>query len=104
MSDRDEGVPQLEAVGLGGTDVSSLKRKVEGKAETLFVDSMTPALPLAAGLQQALDEAIAALPIPKVMSYQLADGATTVQFVRPAHGLVALHGADVVAVKALGLI
>jgi glycyl-tRNA synthetase beta chain len=37
------------------------------------------------------------------MSYQLADGQTTVQFVRPAHGLVALHGADVVGVSALGL-
>ena len=26
------------------------------------------------------------------MTYQLADGTTTVSFVRPAHGLVALHG------------
>ncbi|MFP5399525.1 MAG: glycine--tRNA ligase subunit beta, partial [Gammaproteobacteria bacterium] len=51
----------------------------------------------------ALDEAIAKLPIPKVMSYQLADGWTSVHFVRPAHGLVALHGADVVPVHALGL-
>jgi glycyl-tRNA synthetase beta chain len=94
---------KLEAVGLAGTDVSSLKRKLEGKTETLFVDSMTPALSLAAALQQALDEAIAQLPIPKVMSYQLADGKTTVQFVRPAHGLVALHGADVVPVRVLGI-
>ena len=94
---------KLEGLGLGATSVASLQRKVEGKAETLFVDSMTPALSLAAALQQALDEAIAQLPIPKVMSYQLADGETTVQFVRPAHGLVALHGQDVVAVKALGL-
>ena len=37
------------------------------------------------------------------MSYQLADGWTSVHFVRPAHGLVALHGADVVPVTALGL-
>jgi glycyl-tRNA synthetase beta chain len=37
------------------------------------------------------------------MSYQLADGHTTVNFVRPAHGLVALHGRDIVAVTALGL-
>jgi len=36
------------------------------------------------------------------MSYQLADGTTTVQFVRPAHRLVALHGAQVVPVAALG--
>jgi tetrameric-type glycyl-tRNA synthetase beta subunit/tetrameric-type glycyl-tRNA synthetase alpha subunit len=94
---------KLEAVGLAGTDVQSLKRRTEGKAEVLFVDSMTPATALAKGLQEALDEAIAQLPIPKVMSYQLADGETTVQFVRPAHGLVALHGSEVVPVKALGL-
>ena len=94
---------KLEGLGLGATDVQSLRRKVEGKSEVLYVDSMTPALPVAAGLQQALDEAIAALPIPKVMTYQLADGETSVQFVRPAHGLVALHGADVVPVRVLGL-
>ena len=43
------------------------------------------------------------LPIPKVMSYQLADGWSSVNFVRPAHGLVALHGDDVVPVAVLGL-
>ncbi len=43
------------------------------------------------------------LPIPKVMRYQLADGWSDVTFVRPAHGLVALHGADVVPVSVLGL-
>jgi glycyl-tRNA synthetase beta chain len=37
------------------------------------------------------------------MGYQLADGATTVHFVRPAHGLVALHGTEVLPVSALGL-
>jgi glycyl-tRNA synthetase beta chain len=36
------------------------------------------------------------------MSYQRPDGAT-VQFVRPAHGLIALHGADIVPVSLLGL-
>ncbi len=94
---------KLEAAGLAGTDVSKLRRRVDGKAEMLFADATTPAMPLAQALQGALDEAIAGLPIPKVMSYQLADGETTVQFVRPAHGLVALHGNDVVPVKALGL-
>jgi glycyl-tRNA synthetase beta chain len=58
---------------------------------------------LAAGLQVALDRALAQLPVPKVMSYQLADGWSSVNFVRPAHGLVALHGADVVPLSALGL-
>jgi glycyl-tRNA synthetase beta chain len=94
---------KLEAAGLGGTSPATLKRRVDGKAEMLFADATTPAIPLAQALQAALDEALAALPIPKVMSYQLADGVTTVQFARPAHGLVALHGAATVAVRALGL-
>jgi glycyl-tRNA synthetase beta chain len=94
---------KLEAAGLSGTSLASLKRRVDGKAEMLFADATTPAVPLAQALQGALDEALAALPIPKAMSYQLADGVTTVQFVRPAHGLVALHGGATVAVRALGL-
>ncbi len=96
-------VKKLAASGLAGLDPARLKRRVDGKAETLFADSTVPSVPLAEGLQASLDEAIAGLPIPKVMSYQLADGSTTVQFVRPAHGLVALHGEIVVPVKALGL-
>lgn len=94
---------KLEAAGLKDLDPSKLKRRVDGKAEMLFADAMTPAVPLAQALQAAIDESIAQLPIPKVMSYQLADGETTVQFVRPVHGVVALHGADVVPVSALGL-
>ncbi len=37
------------------------------------------------------------------MTYQLANGWDSVQFVRPAHRLVALHGAEVVPVSVLGL-
>jgi glycyl-tRNA synthetase beta chain len=96
-------VKKLEAAGLGNIDPAQLKRRVDGKAEMLFADAKTAALPLAQALQSALDEALAGLPIPKVMSYQLADGVTTVQFVRPAHGLVALHGDAVVPIGALGL-
>ena len=96
-------VKKLEAAGLAGMDPSTLRRRVDGKSEMLFAEATTLAMPLAQALQGALEEAIAGLPIPKVMSYQLADGETTVQFVRPAHGLVALHGSDVVPVQALGL-
>jgi glycyl-tRNA synthetase beta chain len=94
---------KLEAAGLAGIDPATLKRRMDGKSEMLFADSKTAAMPLAQALQAALEESIAGLPIPKVMSYQLADGETTVQFVRPAHGLVALHGAEVVPVGVLGL-
>ena len=88
---------------LGAPADAPLARRMDGKAEALFLDATQPGASLAAGLQKALDDAIAKLPIPKVMQYQLADGWASVNFVRPAHGLVALHGADVVPVGALGL-
>ena len=94
---------KLAALGADASAAERLARRVDGKAEALFLDSVVPGATLAEGLQQALDEALAALPIPKVMSYQLADGWTGVSFVRPAHGLVALHGKRVVPVRALGL-
>jgi glycyl-tRNA synthetase beta chain len=94
---------RLAAMGLDAAVVAQLKRMPDGKAEALFFDTVAPGVELAAGLQKALDEALAKLPIPKVMTYQLADGWSTVNFVRPAHALVALHGAEIVPVSALGL-
>ena len=94
---------KLSALGEDASAVPRLRRQLDGKAEALFLDAVAPGAPLAAGLQRALTAALAALPIPKLMQYQLADGWTSVSFVRPAHGLVALHGADVVPVTALGL-
>ncbi|WP_442775438.1 glycine--tRNA ligase subunit beta [Sphaerotilus montanus] len=94
---------KLAAVGADASVVPQLKRQPDGKAEALFLDSVVAGATLADGLQKALDEALAKLPIPKVMTYQLADGWSSVNFVRPAHGLVALHGDDVVNIKTLGL-
>ena len=94
---------KLASVGADASAVPQLKRQMDGKAEALFFDSVVTGATLAEGLQKALDDALAKLPIPKVMQYQLADGWSSVNFVRPAHGLVALHGPDVVPVTALGL-
>ena len=96
---------KLAALGVEANDalVAGLRRVQEGKAEALYYDSLAKGASLREGLQKALDAALSALPIPKVMSYQLADGWQTVHFVRPAHGLIALHGADIVPVAALGL-
>ncbi len=100
---------KLAALGADASAVPQLKRAPDGKAEALFLDSTVPGATLAEGLQKALAEALAKLPIPKVMSYQLEGGDgvrpgwTTVHFVRPAHGLVALHGAAVVPASVLGL-
>jgi glycyl-tRNA synthetase beta chain len=100
---------RLGALGADASVVPTLRRAMDGKAEALFFDSTARGATLAEGLQKALAEAIAKLPIPKVMSYQLETGCelpgwTSVSFVRPAHGLVALHGDAVVPVTALGLV
>ncbi|EJL77068.1 glycyl-tRNA synthetase, tetrameric type, beta subunit [Polaromonas sp. CF318] len=94
---------KLQALGADASAVAGLKRAPDGKAEALFYDSTVKGATLAEGLQKSVLEAIAKLPIPKVMTYQLADGWSDVKFVRPAHGLVALHGSAVVAIEALGL-
>jgi glycyl-tRNA synthetase beta chain len=99
---------KLQALGADASAVSGLKRAMDGKAEALFYDSQVTGVLLADGLQKAVSEAIAKLPIPKVMSYQLAQncempGWSSVSFVRPAHKLIALHGKDTTAITVLGL-
>jgi glycyl-tRNA synthetase beta chain len=99
---------KLQALGSDASAVANLKRVMDGKAEALFYESTQQGATLTVALNAALATAIAKLPIPKVMSYQLGAGSampgwTSVSFVRPAHGLMALHGSDVVAIEALGL-
>jgi len=94
---------KLSSMGLGASAVSQLERRVDGKAEALFLTREIAGATITQGLQTALVETLVALPIPKVMQYQLADGWSSVSFVRPAHGLVALHGDAIVPVTALGL-
>lgn len=96
-------VKKLASLGVDASVLPQLKRQMDGKAEALFYDSVAVGVTLADGLQKALDESLAKLPIPKVMQYQLADGWTSVNFVRPAHGLIALHGTEIVPISALGL-
>ncbi|HSC24548.1 MAG TPA: glycine--tRNA ligase subunit beta [Casimicrobiaceae bacterium] len=76
----------------------------DGKAEYVYLRRRVPGATLASALQEALDTAIERLPIPKTMRYA-APGHyyNDVAFVRPAHRLLALHGRDVVPVRALGL-
>ena len=93
---------KLAAMNASHVDPASLERASDGKQDTLYHSFVAPGITLSAALQSTLDEAIAQLPIPKVMRYQRPDG-TDVHFVRPAHRLVALHGSTVVAVRALGL-
>lgn len=95
-------VKKMSALGIE-CPVEALKRENDGKNEQLYYEGVRAGVELAAGLQKALEAAVKALPIPKVMNYQLADGVTTVQFVRPVKHLTALYGADVLPVTMFGL-
>jgi glycyl-tRNA synthetase beta chain len=75
----------------------------DGKSDAVYLRGMAVGGSLQVGLESAVEASIARLPIPKVMTYQLADGWTDVKFVRPAHSLVALHGGEVVPIEVLGL-
>lgn len=101
-------IKRLEGLGEDESSVARLRTEDDGKQAVLFLDILKTGTILQAGLQSALEEAIHKLPIPKVMTYQLHEntddpGWESVNFVRPAHGLIALHGSDIVSVTALGL-
>lgn len=91
-----------KSVGVAEIDWQTLERASDGKADAFFYRYTARGAALADGLQAALDDTLGKLPIPKLMSYQRPDG-TTVHFVRPAHSLIALYGAEIVPVSALGL-
>ena len=94
---------KLAARGWADLPLSALERESDGKQEYLVARGTTPGLALTEVLQAAIETSLAALPIPKVMKYQLADGVTTVKFARPAHALVTLFGAQVIPATILGL-
>jgi glycyl-tRNA synthetase beta chain len=95
---------KLNSLGADASVVSKLQKRADGKSESLFYETVTQGASLAAGLQKALEDTLAKLPIAKVMSYQLEDGWQTVNFVRPAHRLLALYGDEIVNVSVLGLL
>ena len=98
----------LETWPAGQDGADRLYVQQDGKDEFVYCVTVVPGMDIRSGLQRALQASLEQLPIPKVMSYQLQahceiPGWSTVSFVRPAHGVVALHGATVVPVQALGL-
>jgi glycyl-tRNA synthetase beta chain len=85
-----------------GATVSDLTQANDGKQDCFYFKSTVRGTSLEAALSDIISTTLTSLPIPKVMQYQLADG-SNVSFVRPAHGLVAMLGADIVPAKVLGL-
>lgn len=99
-------VKKLASLGVTLTSprqLDALERVHDGKQEVLYYRHTAAGMSLTQSAQAALEDAIAKLPIPKVMTYQRRNG-ETVKFVRPAHGLLALHGMTVLPLTALGLV
>ncbi len=93
---------KLAAMHIADIDVSTLEIARDGKNDCLFYNYTASGIPLANDLQVAVEQAAASLPVPKMMTYQRPDG-ETVQFVRPVHQLIAMHGDQVLPISFLGL-
>ena len=104
----DDGNPtaplkkKLAAMNIADIDISTLEVARDGKNDCLFYNFTASGIPLARALQKAVEKAAHDLPVPKMMTYQRPDG-ETVEFVRPVHEIVAMHGENVIPIALLGL-
>ena len=94
---------KLHAIGLNEKALSGIVKKNENNAEILYINKNVEGAKLKDIIAECISSSLARLPIKKMMSYQLADGWTTVNFVRPAHGLIILHGANIIDANVLGI-
>jgi glycyl-tRNA synthetase beta chain len=82
-----------------GVEVEQLEKLETDKGAWFVWRTLKPGLPVATLLPEIIDEALKGLPIPRPMRWADHD----YSFVRPAHWLVILHGAEIVDGKVLGL-
>jgi glycyl-tRNA synthetase beta chain len=82
-----------------GIDVKEIQRRSDAKGEFLFCKLTRPGAKTAALLPGIVQQALAALPIARRMRW----GTGEVEFVRPVHWVVMLHGDEVVPGEILGL-
>lgn len=97
-----DGVPTkaLEGFARGaGAKIEDLTIINDGKQDVYAYEYVQTGKPLGELLEDIINQAVKKLPIPKVMRW----GSSTFTFVRPVHGLIVLHGGDIVNVSVLGL-
>ena len=97
---------KLGSLGYADIDLSTLEKAGEGKNEALYLNVIAKGAFLEQTAQAALEQTLNKLPIAKMMHYQvlqkngqLAD----VQFARPAHRIIALHGSNTLKLSSLGI-
>jgi glycyl-tRNA synthetase beta chain len=97
-----EGSPTKAALGFAascGVEVAALGRLQTDKGEWLSFSAKNEGRPTIALLPAVVDQALAALPIPKPMRW----GSGTEEFVRPVHWVVMLFGEQTVDSTILGI-
>ena len=94
---------KLHGIGLDEKAVNLIAKKNENNSEILYINKDVEGAKLKDIIAECISSSLARLPIKKMMSYQLSDGWTTVNFVRPAHGLIILHGANIIKTNVLGI-
>ena len=98
-----DGAPTPALAGFArscGVPVAQLQTATDPKGQDIFVfQSVQAGKSLAEALPALLADVLPRLPVAKVMRW----GAGDAQFVRPVHGLMALHGSAVLPVSLMGL-
>jgi glycyl-tRNA synthetase beta chain len=97
---------KLGALGYGDIDISSLEKAGEGKNEALYLNIVAKGAALEQTAQNALEQTLNKLPIAKMMHYQVQQkngSLADVQFARPAHRIIALHGSNTLNISSLGI-
>ena len=98
----DDGKPTPAALAFAkkcGVEVSALGRETTEKGEWLSFSSVEPGLTAAELMPKLIEQALAALPIPRRMRW----GAGDTEFVRPVHWVVMLHGVDAIPAIVMGV-
>jgi glycyl-tRNA synthetase beta chain len=95
------GAPTQAALAFAkgcGVDVSALERLSTEKGEWVVYRGTEPGASITSLLGNIINQAIAALPMPKRMRW----GSRSVEFVRPVRSVLLLFGEDVVPIEVLG--
>ncbi|MGB8339712.1 MAG: glycine--tRNA ligase subunit beta [Burkholderiales bacterium] len=82
-----------------GVEIDKLEKMSDGKQDVFVFRSTKPGASLDAVLAGVVEASLKQLPAPKLMRW----GSGDVQFMRPVHGLIMMHGSRVVPGEVLGL-
>jgi glycyl-tRNA synthetase beta chain len=82
-----------------GVEISALEKMSDGKQDVFVFRSTKAGASLDAVLAGIVEATLKQLPAPKLMRW----GDSDVQFMRPVHGLIMMHGSRVVSGEVLGL-